>query len=121
MIEPSIILNKTSDTKPVNFIRSYSCKIPFDIIKDKDKYIYSLMLFNSLTEYNQYQMEQNSISRDKEINELKEKNSELEAKLKELDIVPTLPSRITANEEAISMSEETINSIMTEVIPSLMV
>lgn len=116
-----VLNNQSSTIPPKSEILSYGCKIPFDVIKDKDKYTYSLMLFNSLTEYNQYQMKQNSILRDKEINELKKKNSELEAKLKELDIVPTLPSRITANEEAISISEETINSIMTEVIPSLMV
>lgn len=108
MIAPKIIKNQISQLYPQEFKRSYKVKIPINIVKTSDGYQYDLMVFNSLNEYNQWQIEQ----KDKKINELESKNSNLEDRLSNLETIPDLPTKVEIN-------VDTINSILTEVIPSV--
>lgn len=100
MIAPKIIKNQISQLYPQEFKRSYKVKIPINIVKTSDGYQYDLMMFNSLNEYNQWQIEQ----KDKKINEL-------ESKLNELDITPPLIERTEQNADNISVHDGLINDI----------
>lgn len=100
-----ILTNQTSKTYPIDEILSYRVKI---VKKDSIKvnythYTYDVYVFSSIQEYNQWILdEQKSL--------LKEKDS----KIQELE------TTVTKLTESMAISEETINAILTEVIPSIL-
>ena len=100
MIESKIIKNQTSTSEPKEKIRSYGVKIPINVVEKDGIYMYDIMEFNSLQEYNQWQIEQ----KDNEIQELKNKISELE-------VEPPLVDRTETNSNNIENHESLLNDL----------
>ena len=99
-----ILTNQTSKTYPIDEILSYRVKI---VKKDSIKvnythYTYDVYVFSSIQEYNQWIL-------DEQIKLLESKDK----KIKELE------QHINELKTSQSISENTINSILTEVIPSI--
>jgi len=54
------------------------------------------------------------------VNKLNNTNNQLNDRLKTLETIPNLPTRVTSSEEDINVSEDTLNSILVDILPKLM-
>ena len=114
-----ILVNQKSKQYPKDNILSYKVIIiqKETIKKVSDGYVYDAYKFNSLNEYNSWLLEQ---KKNIEIQNLQQKNKQLEDRLKVLETIPNLPDRMSENEANISVTNNTLNDLLSEVIPSLL-
>ena len=101
-----ILVNQKSKQYPKDDILSYKVIIiqKETIKKVSDGYIYDAYKFKSLNEYKSWLLEQ---KKNIEIQNLQQKNKQLE-------------DRLSENEANISVTNNTLNDLLSEVIPSLL-
>lgn len=114
-----ILVNQKSKQYPKDNILSYKVIIiqKETIKKVSDCYVYDAYKFNSINEYNSWLLEQ---KKNIEIQNLQQENKQLEDRIKALEIIPNLPDRISENEANIAVTNNTLNDLLSEVIPSLL-
>ena len=114
-----ILRNQKSKQYPKDNILSYKVIIiqKETIKKVSDGYVYEAYKFNSINEYNSWLLEQ---KKNIDIQKLQQENKQLENRLKVLETIPNLPDRISENEANISVTNNTLNDLLSEVIPSLL-
>ena len=114
-----ILRNQKSKQYPKDNILSYKVIIiqTETIKKLSDGYVYEAYKFNSINEYNSWLLEQ---KKNIDIQKLQQENKQLENRLKVLETIPNLPDRISENEANISVTNNTLNDLLSEVIPSLL-
>ena len=100
-----ILINQTSETYPKDEILSYKVTIiKKDSIRvDLTHYVYDAYIFSGLQEYTQW-----ALNKQKEL--IAEKDRQIQV----------LEKTVKKLKESMSISEETINAILTEVIPSIL-
>ena len=113
-----ILRNQKSKQYPKDNILSYKVIIiqKETIKKVSDGYVYEAYKFNSINEYNSWVLEQ---KKNIDIQKLQQENKQLENRLKVLETIPNLPDRISENEANIAVTNNTLNDLLSEVIPSL--
>ena len=107
MIEPNIIKNKKSLIKPQEYIRSWKVEIPINIVKDNNIYIYDVMRFNSIQEYDDWKLQELK----KTVNEKDKEIQELKNKISELEVEPPLVDRTETNSNNIENHESLLNDL----------
>ena len=114
-----ILTNQKSLQYPKDNLLSYKVIIiqKETIRKVSDGYMYDAYKFNSLNEYNNWIAEEKKNS---EIKKLEQDNKQLEDRLKVLEIIPNLPDRMVENEANIAVTNETLNDLLSEVMPILL-
>ena len=115
----TLLTDQKSKQYPKDNILSYKVIIiqKETIKKVSDGYVYDAYKFNSINEYNSWLLEQ---KKNIEIQNLQQENKQLENRLKVLETIPNLPDRISENEANISVTNNTLNDLLLEVIPSLL-
>ena len=114
-----ILVNQKSKQYPKDNILSYKVIIiqKETIKKVSDGYMNEAYKFNSINEYNSWLLEQ---KKNIEIQNLQQENKQLEDRLKVLETIPNLPDRMSENEVNIAVTNQTLNDLLSEVIPSLL-
>ena len=67
-----------------------------------------------------YFIKGNEVWMQEKINKLNNTNTLLSDRLKTLETIPNLPVRVTSSEENIGINEDTLNSILVDILPQLM-
>lgn len=84
------------------------------------KNIGDTIILEGLEDERSYFIKGKEIWLQEKVNKLNNVNTELNNRLKTLETIPNLPIRVTSTEENIDISEDTLNSILIDILPQLM-